>query len=61
MTRLTGDALRAWVQKELKRYACDDRSLELLLIEAYLQGAVDALKEEVTFLQERGPNVGRER
>lgn len=40
------------------RYARSDQTLELLLVEAYLRGAVDVLKEEVTFLRERGPNVG---
>jgi len=57
--RLSGDELRAWARGQAAAYirggrVADAQSLEFLITETYLQGAVDALKEEVDFLHERG-------
>lgn len=66
VTRLTGDALKRWARAIAsewfeRRWDVRRESLDHLLVQAYLQGAVDALNDEVKYLQEGGPNAKRER
>lgn len=64
--RMSGEVLARWARLIAsdwfeRRWDVRRESLDYLLVQAYLQGAVDALHEEVTYIEERGRNARKER